>query len=107
MSVVEPRLVLTEEEALQLLSFLITAARLLLDEPADYGPLRLLLAAQYLCADTAPRSSDLVRGFMHELEKEIPDRTAERYRNPAAFAAFLDDGCVRVAHALLAYYGRE
>jgi hypothetical protein len=38
-------MVLTEDEALELLAFLITAARTQLDEAAAYGPLRLLTAA--------------------------------------------------------------
>ena len=38
-------MVLTEDEALELLAFLITAARTQLDEAAEYGPLRMLTAA--------------------------------------------------------------
>ena len=38
-------MVLTEDEALELLAFLVTAARTQLDEAAEYGPLRLLTAA--------------------------------------------------------------
>jgi uncharacterized protein DUF6092 len=40
--------VLTEDEALELLAFLVTAARTQMDEPHEYGPLRLLTAANRL-----------------------------------------------------------
>jgi Family of unknown function (DUF6092) len=40
-----PPMVLTEDEALELLAFLVTAARTQLDEAAEYGSLRLLTAA--------------------------------------------------------------
>ena len=40
----ESTMVLTEDEALELLAFLVTAARTQLDEAAEYGPLRLLTA---------------------------------------------------------------
>ena len=39
-------MVLSEDEALELLAFLITAARTQLDEAAEYGPLRMLTAAE-------------------------------------------------------------
>jgi hypothetical protein len=38
--------VLTEDEALELLAFLVTAARTQVDKPHEYGPLRLLTAAK-------------------------------------------------------------
>ncbi len=40
--------VLNEDEALELLAYLITAARTQVDEAAEYGPLRLLTAARRL-----------------------------------------------------------
>ena len=42
--------VLTEDEALELLAFLVTAARTQMDEAAEYGLLRLLTAAGRLAA---------------------------------------------------------
>jgi Family of unknown function (DUF6092) len=50
-------LVLTEDEALELLAFLVTAARTQLDEAAEYGPLRLLSAASRLADAVAGRVS--------------------------------------------------
>ena len=49
--------VLDEDEALELLAYLLTAARTQVDEAAEYGPLRLLTAAHRLADRIAPRSS--------------------------------------------------
>ncbi len=43
-----PAWVLDEDEALELLAYLVTAARTQVDEAAEYGPLRLLTAAHRL-----------------------------------------------------------
>src|SRR3954464_3598940 len=51
-----PAPVLSEDEALELLAYLITAARTQVDEAAEYGPLRLLTAARRLAARVPPRS---------------------------------------------------
>jgi Family of unknown function (DUF6092) len=40
--------VMTEDEALELLAFLVAAARTQIDEPPEYARLRLLTAAQRL-----------------------------------------------------------
>ena len=50
-------MVLTEDEALEMLAFLVTAARTQLDEAAEYGPLRLLMAAGRLADFMAERAS--------------------------------------------------
>src|SRR5262249_1912902 len=50
-------MVLTEDEALELLAFLVTAARTQVDEAAEYGPLRLLTAAGRPGRAVRPRSA--------------------------------------------------
>jgi len=57
-------MVLTEDEALELLAFLITAARTQLDETAEHGPLRLLTAARWLADCTAERASPATCDFL-------------------------------------------
>ena len=57
-------LVLNEDEALELLAFLVTAARTQVDEAAEYGPLRLLLAARQLGEAIAPRVSPETRALL-------------------------------------------
>lgn len=93
-------LILTEEEALDLAAFLVTAARALLDEPVDYGPMRLLSAAERLCSAAAPRSSSGARELFTQLSTGIPSGLPERLRDPDGYRAFLDGLCATVAHGL-------
>lgn len=101
------RLVLTEDEALEAVAFLVTAARTLLDEPADYGPMRLLSAAQQVAANAAPRSAPAAQGLLLRLSGEIPSGLRERLRDPGAYRTFLDGLCRTVAEELARRAGRE
>jgi hypothetical protein len=65
--------VLTEAEALELLALLLTSARIQLDEPAIYGPLRLLTAAERLSQLIQEQSSKDLRPFLKMLLDTIPD----------------------------------
>ena len=56
--------VLDEDDALELLAYLITAARTQVDEAAEYGPMRLLIAAHRLGEMMVPRSSDATDAFV-------------------------------------------
>jgi hypothetical protein len=49
--------VLDEDQALELLAYLITSARTQVDEAAEYGPMRLLTAAHPLGDAMAPHAS--------------------------------------------------
>lgn len=64
--------VLTEAEAIELLALLITSARIQMEEPAHYGPLRLLTAAERLSAIALERSSDQSRAFLQDAIERIP-----------------------------------
>lgn len=96
---------LTESEAIDLLAFLLTAARTLLDEPVDYGPLRLLQAAGRICETAGPRLSPPVRDLMSRLAVEIPHYTAQRNGQPDAYLRFLDGSCRSVARVLMTHRG--
>jgi len=99
-------LVLTEDEALELLAFLVTAARTQLDEAAEYGPLRLLLAARQLGEAIAPRVSPETRAFLAGPLTHIP-ATAVTTADPAEYASKLDALCRAVAQHLVMRLGRE
>lgn len=64
--------VLTEAEAIELLALLITSARIQMEEPAHYGPLRLLTATERLSAMVLERSSDKSRAFLQDAIERIP-----------------------------------
>ncbi len=92
--------VLTEDEAIELLALLITSARIQLEEPAHYGPLRLLTATERLSGMIVERASDSSREFLQGNIDTIPDMhmtMADR----EAYRARLDELCRAVAQCLL------
>jgi uncharacterized protein DUF6092 len=96
-------MVLTEDEALELLAFLITAARTQLDEAAEYGPLRMLTAAGRLADFIAERASPGTRGLLAGPLKELPD-AALRSVDPTKYAAQLDVVCRAVGEHLVSHF---
>lgn len=85
-------MVLSEDEALELVAFLVTAARTQVDEAAEYGPLRLLTAAGRLADAIIDRVSPETRAFLAGPLRQVPD-LAVRSADPAAYAAALDVVC--------------
>jgi len=99
-------MVLTEDEALELLSYLVTAARTQVGEAAEYGPLRLLTAAQRLAAFMAPRASDETQQLLEGPIAQIPG-TATRSLDPDGYVAALDDVCRGLGEHLARHFGVE
>lgn len=97
-------MVLTEDEALELLALLVTAARTQLDEAAEYGPLRLLTAATRLADFIAQRVSPQTRALLAGPLRQLPD-TAVRTADPAGYAEKLDAVCRAVAEHLVSHFG--
>jgi hypothetical protein len=75
----------TDARAFRLALFLVTAARDVIDEPAIYGPFRMVDAVDRLMADVF--DDDFLRGLKPELEREKLKVMSDR----AAFVAWLDD----------------
>jgi hypothetical protein len=94
-------MVLSEDEALELLAFLVTAARTQVDEAAEYGSLRLLTAAGRL-ADAIVDT----RAFLTGPLKQVPD-LAVRSADPAGYAAALDALCRAVGQLLVDHFGLD
>jgi hypothetical protein len=93
--------VLDEDEALELLAYLLTAARTQVDEAAEYGPMRLLTAAHRLAARIAPRSSDATAAFIADPLDQVPELAVPR-EDRAGYAGRLDDLCRALAAHLTA-----
>jgi Family of unknown function (DUF6092) len=93
-------MVLTEAEALEVLAYLVTAARTQVDEAAEYGPLRLITAAGRLAELAAPRASPSTRALLEGPLREMPG-TATKSNDPA-YAAKLDAVCAALADHLVA-----
>jgi hypothetical protein len=96
---------LSELEVAELLAFLVTAARALIDEPVDYGPLRLLQAAEQLCSVVKNRVNGETKELMVRLAAQIPQATARRNGQPRQYLAFLDEACRSIAEVLMRIRG--
>jgi hypothetical protein len=93
--------VLDEDEALELLAYLITAARTQVDEAAEYGPLRLLTGARRLAERIAPRSSDATAAFVAGPLQRMPELAVPRDEREE-YVACLDELCRALAAHLAA-----
>ena len=100
------RMVLSEDEALELVAFLVTAARTQVDEAAEYGSLRLLTAAGRLAELVAERVTPQTRALLTGSLKQIPD-LAVRTADPAGYASALDVVCRAVAEHLVTHFGLD
>jgi hypothetical protein len=94
--------VLTEDEALEVLAYLVTAARPQVDEAAEYGPLRLITAAGRLADFVAPRASPATRALLEGPLRRMP-ATATKSNDPE-YAAKLDALCAALADFLVDRY---
>ena len=96
-------MVLNEDEALELVAFLVTAARTQVDEAAEYGSLRLLTAATRLADIIVDRVSPATRAFLTGPLKQIP-HLAVRTADPAGYVAALDEVCSAVGQHLVSHF---
>lgn len=102
----DPAWVLDEDEALELLAYLLTAARTQVDEAAEYGPLRLLTAAHRLAARIAPRSSDATAAFIAGPLEQVPELAVPREEREA-YVDRLDVLCRALAAHLTARWAPD
>ena len=100
------KMVLSEDEALELVAFLVTAARTQVDEAAEYGSLRLLTAAGRLAELVAERVTPQTRALLTGPLKQIPD-LAVRTADPAGYAKALDAVCRAVGEHLVTHFGLD
>ncbi|MEU7813418.1 DUF6092 family protein [Pseudonocardia sp. NPDC049154] len=98
--------VLDEDQALELLAYLVTAARTQVDEAAEYGPLRLLTAACRLGAAIAPRASAATAGFVAGPLAAVPELAVPR-DGREEYAARLDELCRALAGHLTEHFARD
>ena len=94
------KLVLGEDEAMELLALLLTSARIQMNEPAQYGPLRLLTAADRLSGFIKGRASEGAREMLEQFTAEIPDMHMKMY-DTEAYIAQLDELCRAIAQQLV------
>ena len=81
--------VLTEDQAYELITFLVTSARLCIDEPENYGSFRLIDAASRLLGMLLSNEGALDREFYGQLQKEIDSKKLLILSDEEAYADFL------------------
>lgn len=85
------RMVVSEDEAFELLVFLITSARGCVSEPKLYGTFRLVDGASKLIGfvlDNHPQRSE---GFLRDLKDEIDERKLSLMTDEEGYIEFLSD----------------
>ena len=67
---------LTDDEALEILAYLLTSAHGCITEPANYGILRLITAADYIARIWAPRVTGDLAEYLDKLGTQLPSEAA-------------------------------
>jgi hypothetical protein len=87
---VDDGVALTNDDALELLAFLLASAHGCLYDPPGYGVYRLATAAERLSAAWAPRASDQFARHLRELAQEIAGHVWDPMGRSRETEAFLD-----------------
>ena len=67
---------LTEDQAIELIAYILTSAQGLLKEPEHYAVLRVVSAADRMAAMWAPRASGELAAFLEDLGQRMPVEAA-------------------------------
>lgn len=98
--------VLDEGDAVELLVYLVTAARTQVDEAAEYAPMRLLTAASRLAEMVEPNASARLRPLLRDIRQGFSE-TAVQAGDPAGYVERLDSLCRTVAEYLVRSLGLD
>jgi hypothetical protein len=98
--------VLDEDDGVELLAYLVTAARTQADEAAEYAPMRLLTAAGRLAEMIEPNASASLRPLLREVRQGCAE-TAVQAGDPAGYVERLDALCRTVAEYLVRSLGLD
>lgn len=90
----------TVDPLVEVLAYLITAARTQLDEAAEYAPMRLLTAAQRLGDALRPEAPDALRRLISAVDAVPPTATPRHDR--AGYTSMVDGLCAELADCLIA-----
>lgn len=99
--------VLSEDDAVELLAYLVSAARTQVDEAAEYAPLRLLTAAGRLLTAAGrlaemiePNASVDLRPLLSDIRAQVSE-TAVQAGDPERYTEHIDGLCERTAQYLV------
>src|SRR5215469_2390247 len=98
--------VLDEGDGVELLAYLVTAARTQVDEAAEYAPMRLLTAASRLAEMVEPNATARVRPLLRDIRQGVSE-TAVQAGDPAGYVERLDALCRTVGEHLVRSLGLD
>jgi len=98
--------VLDEHDGVELLAYLVTAARTQADEAAEYAPMRLLTAAGRLAEMIEPNASAGLRPLLRDVRQGCSE-TAVQAGDAAGYVERLDVLCRTVAEYLVRSLGLD
>ena len=93
-------MMVTEDDVLELLAFLVTSARLCVDEPKLYGTFRLVDAASRLLGFVLKSDQLDDKRFLQQLKGEIDEKKMWLVSDQKGYLKFLDDLTRKVAREL-------
>lgn len=96
----EQRIMLIEDDVFELLAFLVTSARLCVDEPKLYGTFRLVDGASRLLGFVLKSNRLADKQSLQQLKDEIDDRKFLLTTDQEGYFKFLDDLTRKVAKGL-------
>ena len=91
---------LNEDQAIELIAHFLSSARLLISEPAAYGPLRLLTATELLSAMIIDDVSPATRKLLQVCIDRIPNTYTLANEIPQ-YAAAMDELCDALGQCLV------
>lgn len=94
------KLVLSEEDAFELLAFLITSARGCIDEPETYGTFRLIDAASRMIGFILESGQAEDAEFLRRLKDEIDQKKLWLMTDEEGYFQFLRDVTRKIARQL-------
>ncbi len=86
--------------AMELLAYMLTSARGLVDEPATYGPFRLVDGVSRLC-DLLIAKGHPEAVFLQNLKNKIDERKFVLMTDAEAFVALMDEIVIDITKALM------
>jgi len=93
-------MVLSESEAIELLAFLVTSARIQLEEPLRYASMRILTAAEKLREAIAAKVSPAASAMLIATEA-VTDKAHSSLADEQGYMSALDTLCGMVAQYLV------
>lgn len=82
---------LTEDEAIELIAYILASAEGLTKEPPHYAHLRMVSVADRMAGMWTPRATGPLRAFLHDLHQRMPVESAATQAggDPTVFRQYL------------------